>query len=252
MKILLWDAELAPNLATVWSIWNQNIGINQLLETSRLMCFAAKWLGKKEIIFDSEYKSSHKEMVEKLWELLDEADAVVTYNGDKFDRGVINREFLLYGMEPPSPYHSIDLLRVVKKRFRFVSNKLDHVCQELGLGKKVEHEGHQLWLDCMNKKAKAWKKMETYNKQDVKLLELLYYRLLPWIQNHPNWALYLDTDRPVCPNCGSKHVVKKGTETTLTMRYERFKCKPCGTPIRGRTSIVEKEEKKNILTQSKL
>jgi hypothetical protein len=251
VKILLFDVELVPNLATVWSIWNQNIGTNQLLETSRVMCFAAKWIGKKDVIFDSEVKSSHQEMIKHLYDLLNEADAVITYNGDKFDIGVMNREFLLYGYEPPEAYHSIDLLKVVKKRFRFVSNKLDHVCKELGLGGKVEHEGHQLWLDCMNKDAKAWKKMEKYNKRDVTLLESLYDRLLPWIKNHPNHALYNDDMRPLCTNCGSADIVKKGVETTSTVVYQRYRCKSCGTPLRGRTSLLEKDRRSSILTQSK-
>lgn len=252
MKILLWDTELAPNLATVWGIWNQNIGLNQLLETSRLICYAAKWYGEKEVIFDSEHQSDHEDMVRGLHKLLDEADAVVTYNGDKFDRGVINREFLLYGIEPPTPYHSIDLLRVVKKRFRFVSNKLDNVCNELGLGGKVKHEGHELWLKCMDGEDKAWGKMEKYNKQDVKLLEKLYKKLLPWIQNHPNHGLYTNTDRPVCTNCGSTRVEKCGTYSTKEANYQRYRCKSCWTPMRAKQMTDNLEKRKSILTQAKI
>ena len=41
-KILLLDIEMAPNVAHVWGIWDQNIGINQLQESSYVMCYAAK------------------------------------------------------------------------------------------------------------------------------------------------------------------------------------------------------------------
>ena len=236
MKILLLDVELAPNLGTFWGIFQQNIGINQLMETSRLMCYAAKWLGKSGMSFDSEYKSAHESMVRGLHQLLSEADVVVHYNGDKFDIPVLNREFLLYGMVPPDPYRSLDLLRTIRKRFRFVSNKLDHVAQELKLGKKVRHEGHELWLKCMARDGQAWRKMEQYNKQDVVLLEKLYKRILPWIDTHPNHNLY--ASRPVCPTCGSIHVIKKGVEHLKTRSYQRYRCNSCGTPIRSTNSIA--------------
>ena len=142
-------------------------------------------------------------MLSQIWELLDEADAVVHYNGTNFDVPTLNRDFLLHGMEPPTPYHQIDLLQTVRKRFRFVSNKLEYVAKALGIGEKVKHEGHSLWVRCMNDDPDAWADMETYNRQDTHLLEDLYVKLLPWINNHPNHGLYVEEDRPVCTNCGS-------------------------------------------------
>lgn len=249
MNILFLDVELAPNLATVWGIWNQNIAINQLLETSRVLCFAAQWKGDKEVLFYSEYKEGRKEMLNTLLQLLDKADAVVHYNGKKFDIPVINREFLLEKMLPPSPSHQIDLLEVVKKRFRFVSNKLDHVAKELGIGGKVKHTGHQLWLDCMSNKESAWKLMEKYNKQDVKLLVKLYTYLLPWIKNHPNLALYTDVNSPVCTNCGSNYLIKRGMQHTRTQSYQRYLCKKCGTWNRGRFTTLDKDKREGVMIQ---
>lgn len=250
MNILLFDVETAPNLGTIWSLKTGGyIGVHNILETSRVMCYAAKWYGSDEILFDSEYSSDHYDVVRSLWQLLDEADAVVTYNGDRFDRGVINREFLLYGMAPPSPYHSIDLLKVVRKQFKFVSNKLDHIAKELGIGQKEQHEGHELWLKCMNKEAEAWKTMERYNKQDVLLLEDLYDHLLPWIKNHPNHGLYTRSEEMCCPNCGSVHLKKNGIEHTRTLSYQRYRCKGCGCNVKGKSSILTKEKSGVILTQ---
>ena len=76
--------------------------------------------------------------------------------------------------------------------------------------------------------------------------------LLPWIKNHPNHGLHTEEERPVCPNCGSKHVVLKGTETTKTMKYQRYRCVSCGTPIRGRFNLLTRGKSRAILTQSKL
>jgi len=233
MKILHLDLELAPNLATVWGIFKQNIAINQLLETSRVMCFSAKWHGDKKVIFHSEHRDGHIKMIENLHHLMDEADAIVTYNGNGFDLKVANREFLLYSMNPPAPYKSIDLLATVRKQFRFVSNKLDHVSKELGLGQKTKHEGHELWLKCMEGDDAAWKTMEKYNKQDVLLTEKLYNRLLPWIDGHPHHALYVDDSKPVCRNCGSEHIKKEGFTTTLLGKYQQYSCTDCGRWGRG-------------------
>lgn len=252
MKILHIDIETAPNKVYTWGLWNQNIAINQIVEPGYTLCWAAKWHGKKEIMFNSIYESSEKEMLEEVHDLLGKADAVTHYNGRKFDIPTLNKEFILNDMPVPDPYHQIDLLHVAKKQFKFPSNKLDYISQALGLGSKTKHMGMDLWKECMAGNDKAWKIMKKYNKQDVILLEKLYDRLLPWIKTHPNHALYSDSNRPVCPNCGSEHVVKKGVETTLTMSYQRYRCGDCGTPLRGRTNILNKYKKKNILTQSKL
>jgi DNA polymerase elongation subunit (family B) len=252
MKILHLDIETAPNVAHVWGLWQQNVGLAQLMESGYTMCWAAKWDGEDEIFGRSIHYDGEGTMLQVMHELLSEADAVVHYNGTKFDMPTLNKEFIKAGMAPPDPYHQIDLLQTARKRFRFASNKLDHVANELGLGQKVKHIGHEMWVQCMNGVEEAWDMMIEYNKQDVNLLELLYKRMLPWIQNHPNHALYVDADSPLCPNCGSTQVKKKGIETTKLGQYQRYRCKKCHTPSRGRTTVMDKEARKNVITQSKL
>ena len=113
MKILLLDIETSPNVAHVWGIWQQNVGLSQLLESSYTMCYSAKWLGEKDVYFDSVHQSSSKSMLEGIHGLLEDADAVCHYNGTKFDMPTLNKEFLLHKMTPPPPMKQIDLLRVV-------------------------------------------------------------------------------------------------------------------------------------------
>jgi DNA polymerase elongation subunit (family B) len=249
MKILALDIETAPNVCHTWGLFNQNIGINQIVQPGYTLCVAAKWIGNGKVMF---FKHTDKGFLKSVWTLLNEADAVCHYNGRNFDMPILNKEFIERDMPPPAPYHQIDLLQVARKRFRFTSNKLDFVAQFLGLGGKHHHKGHSLWTEVMAGDKKAWKTMEKYNIQDVKLLETLYYKVLPWIQNHPNHALYVEDNRPCCPNCGSTKVLKCGTETTLTMTYQRYRCGECNTPIRGRTNVLTKEKRASILTQSKL
>lgn len=247
-KILFLDVETAPNLASVWGMFKQNISVNQLIETSRVLCYTAMWKGQQPV-FDSEYKSGHISMMEGLHDLLSEADIVVHYNGNSFDIPVTNREFLRYSMPPPVPYKNVDLYLAIKKKFRFTSHKLDHIVQELGIGKKAETGGHTLWLACMEGDEEAWKVMEKYNKQDVTLLEPLYERILPWIDNHPNVGLYTKGTDIVCPNCGGTHYQKRGMEHLRTQSYQRYLCTDCNTWFRGRTTSLSAEKRKNVVVQ---
>lgn len=242
MKILLLDIESSPNTAHVWGLWQQNVSINQLMESSYVLCYAAKWLGQKDVLFDSVHQSRPKTMLKGIHGLLNDADAVVHYNGTKFDIPTLNKEFLLHSFNPPSPYKQIDLLRVVRSNFRFPSNKLDYVAQRLNLGKKHEHEGHELWVKCMNGDKDAWKRMEKYNIQDVVLLENLYGHLLPWIKSHPNHNLF--SDGHVCPNCSSSSLQRRGTAISATGTYQRYQCRSCGTWSQSTKSIKSSVEVK--------
>lgn len=238
MKILLIDIETAPNIAYVWGLYNQNISLSQMIEASFVMCWAAKWLGDDKMYFGST-RHGTKNMLKKVYKLLDEADAVVHYNGTKFDVPTLNKEFLMYGWPPPSSYQQIDLLKTARRQFKFPSNKLDYVAKALKVGGKTEHAGFKLWVECLQHNQEAWEKMEEYNKNDVVLLEKVYYKLLPWIKGHPNVGLYNDSIS--CPHCGSESLIKRGMYYTSTMKYQRYQCKDCGTWSRAKSGAGIKE-----------
>jgi hypothetical protein len=253
MKILGLDIETAPNTAFVWNIWKENIPLARIIETSRVMCFAARWYSDPEdespIEFFSEQggKRKHKAMVDQAWHFLDEADVVVHYNGKSFDVPTLNREFLVQGYAPPAPFKQVDLYRTVRAKFKFTSNKMDHILDELGLAQK-ESTTFELWRDCMNGVAEAWALMERYNRGDVDRTEALYRWLLPWISNHPNHALYQDTvERPTCPRCGSTHIQYRGKLHTQVLSYRRFQCQDCGGWSQARYTCSPKADRKNVL-----
>lgn len=233
IRILLLDIETSPITAYTWTLFKPTIPITAIKDSSSVLCWSAKWLGSKTILFDSVYKSSKKKMLEGIHALLDEADLIIHYNGDEFDLPVLNKEFVSVEMPPPAPFKSVDLLKTVRRRFRFTSNKLDYISQSLGLGRKVEHTGFQLWVDCMNGVNKAWSLMERYNRGDVVLLEHLYNRLLPWIPNHPNVNVFDGVSG--CPRCGSNKLQRRGTAITNTVTYQRYQCTSCGAWSRSST-----------------
>lgn len=234
-RILTLDIETCPSLAYVWSLFKENIPLARLIETGEVICFAAKWRGDDEVLFYSMHHDGKEEMVAAAHRLLSEADIVVTYNGKKFDVPHLNREFVLQGLTPPAPYAQVDLYWTARQKFNFVSNKLDHVVQELGLGAKVAHAGFQLWVDCMAGDEEAWTQMREYNEEDVRITEKLYDRLRPWITSHPTVDLYgaPEDGVPRCPTCGSDSLQRRGQAFTSVSVYQRYQCNGCGKWSRG-------------------
>ena len=236
-KTLLFDIETAPNLAYVWGKWEQNVIAYE--EHWYIISFAYKWLGGRKVHSVSlpdfedyaEDKHNDRYLCESLWRLFEQADIVVGHNSDNFDIKKSHARFLQHQLPPHAPFQSIDTRKIARRYFRFDSNKLDDLGEALGVGRKIKHEGFEaLWLGCIkDDDPKAWEKMTAYNRQDVSLLEKVYNRMKPYMENHPNLGLY---DNPqqleVCPNCGSKNIHKAGTRVTRVNIQQRWNCRNCG------------------------
>ena len=241
MNILIYDIETAPTEAFVWKMWKENITPGQIINPGRPICWAAKWLGEREVFFASEWGEPDT-FVKSLHALMEEADAVCTYNGNNFDEPVMNAAFLKLGLAPPAPSKSIDLYQVVRKEFRLLSNRMDYVAEFLGEQGKLETGGFSLWRDVvLFGDPKARVTMEKYNKRDIKVLEKLYKRIRPWIKNHPSLG-HFGGDAHSCPTCGSKKLQRRGTHKTKVSTFQRFQCQSCGAWSRYR--IAEKTEPK--------
>lgn len=226
-KILLLDIETAPGTAYVWNLFDETVPLERLITPGRMLCWAAKWYRGDWHVADE--RGNRKAMLKSLHALLSEADAVVTYNGDKFDLPKINGEFMAAGLNPVPPVPSIDLYKTAKK-FGYQSSKLQFVATHLGIGQKAETGGFKLWRDVMDGDEKAWAKMLRYNKQDVALLEKLYTKLRPYIKTHPR----LHASNGCCPACGSAKVQKRGNRRTKAFFVERLHCQGCGSWFDGR------------------
>src|SRR5699024_12486155 len=81
LKVLTLDIETRPNLAHVWGLWQQNAGLSQIVERGHVMCWVAKWYGDYTPIFMSDHHDAQEAQIEGIWTLLDEAGAVVTWDG---------------------------------------------------------------------------------------------------------------------------------------------------------------------------
>lgn len=210
------------------------------IDESRTICWAAKWFGKPKVEFAAEWKQGEEYVIDRMWELLDEADVVVGFNSNKFDIKKVNTSFIENGMAPPSPYKKIDLLLQARKHFGWSANRLKNILTRLGLTPKLEDNANmKLWMDVYWGEKEAQKRMQEYNIQDTLSTEELYEHMLGWIQPHPNWGLWMDDmhGSPICPNCGSDHIHKRGFETTKVRKYQRYQCQSCGAYHRGRKSL---------------
>lgn len=234
MKILMLDIETKPTVAYVWKMWDENIAPEQIIEEGGMICFCAHWHGTKEYMFFSDWQNGHEKVVHAAHKLLSEADAVVTYNGDKFDIPKLRGEFLRYGLPPVPPLTSIDLIKTVKK-LGFVMNRLGYIGPLLRVGAKIKHEGFSLWRGVMEGNEKAQKKMEKYCKEDVKLLTRLYKVVMPYIHNHPHLA---EANPEACGACESTRVHSRGWRRTKYFKIQRIQCQDCGSWQDGQRTKV--------------
>lgn len=223
-KLLHLDIEWAPALAYVWKMWDENITPDQLVNPGGLLCFCAHWHGSKDYMFFSEWEHGHQGMAEAALSLLDEADAVVTYNGDKYDLPKLRGTIILAGLNPPAPPTSIDLIKTVKK-LGFVMNRLAYIGPLLNAGGKMKHEGFLLWRKVLDGDTKARARMKLYCIQDVKVLVKLYERVKPFITNHP----HLGDNKGACGSCGSDHIQFRGWRRTKFFKTRRLQCQDCGS-----------------------
>jgi DNA polymerase elongation subunit (family B) len=235
-KILVLDIETRPALAYVWRLYDENIGLEQLLEPSEMISFSAKWHGKPKMFYKAvRYSKGYEingydrpEMLELMSRLWGEADALVTFNGDKFDLPKLRGEFVKHGLRPPPPVASIDV-RKTTSAMGFTSGKLAHVAPLLGVGEKQDTNGFVLWRDYLEGKPKARRDMKEYNLKDVLLLEGVYDKVKSYITTHP----YIGSKAEQCPVCESTKVQSRGVRRTRTFWITRIHCQDCGAWSNG-------------------
>jgi hypothetical protein len=250
VKVLFYDLETAPNLAYVWGHYEQNVIAHD--REWYILCVSYRWEHEKKtkVCAMTDYPAAYKKdpendyhVVKELWELLNEADIVVAHNGDKFDMRKANARFIKHGLGPIAVPKSVDTLKVARRYFMFNSNKLGDLGKHLDLGVKEETGGFKTWAGCMRGDEKAWRTMIKYARQDVDLLMKVYYKIRPWMPNHPNRNVY--TGSGDCPTCGAGKLRRKGTRSSQVTTWQRWVCMSCGAWSRSR--MAEPVERPTIV-----
>lgn len=253
-KVLIFDIETAPILGYVWSLWEQNVALNQIAADWCVLSWSAKWLHDSEdkVMYMDQRNAKNieddRKILQEIWNLLDQADVVITQNGKKFDQKKLNARFILNGFPPPSSYKHIDTKIIAQRHFAFTSNRLEYMSEKLCTKhKKSKHakfSGFEMWRQCMAGNREAWSEMERYNKLDVLSLEELYKKLAPW-DSSINFNIYSDSVENTC-RCGSADFIRNGFYYTNIGKYQRYKCKKCGAETRDRQNVLSKEKKESI------
>jgi uncharacterized protein YprB with RNaseH-like and TPR domain len=252
-KILILDIETTPLEAYVWQtqVWKARVNDEAVISRWFMLTWSAKWLFSAETMsmrlnaVEVEAEDDSR-IVAGLWKVLNEADIIIAHNGDSFDVPNMNTRFIVTGLPPTKPYQTIDTLRIAQKQFGFAHNSLAALARVFNLEGKAE-SGYALWKRCKKGDEDALEAMEAYNRQDVSVLEEVYLKMRPWIKGHPNLALYMELDEPVCRNCGSTNLKETGEhQYTSTGRYALLRCN-CGAYGRLRSTNYPKEKRKFIL-----
>jgi hypothetical protein len=249
--ITLLDIETLPIIGYVWTPWDINMSVGQIIEPTAMLSWSAKTL------FSSKMKSdimTPEEAIERddgrisqsLWEIMNGSDIVIGHNINGFDIKKMNSRFLVHGFNPPKPSQVIDTLDTAKKLFGFDSNKQEFLAMMLLSDHKIKTD-FDLWKRCDNGDKAALDEMLKYNKYDVTLLEEIYLTIRPWMKGHPNLGLYTDEIIPVCNNCGSANVTADGYYYTPANRFDSYHCGNCGAYTRARVGNLEKEKKEVLL-----
>jgi hypothetical protein len=252
-KICFLDIETAPMLGYIWDLFDQTVGLNQIYKDWHLLSFAYKWADDKKVHYHDQSKCKNieddKELLKKLWKVMDDAQIIVGQNVKRFDIRKINARFLANGLPPPSSFRVIDTLSIAKKNFALTSNKLEYMTKKFNKKhKKLDHKkfnGFSLWSECLKGNPEAWKEMKKYNIADITSLEELYYTLAPWDASI-NFSVYDESSEDRICSCGSKEHVKNGFRFTNTGRFQRFKCLNCGKESQGKINLLSKEKKASL------
>ena len=237
-KTLILDIETSPIIAYTWGRRDVNIALNQIKEEWYVIAWAAKWLNDpaSKVMYRDQRKSrgiyADKELLRPLWKLLDEADILITQNGQSFDSPKLNARFIMNGMKPPSPYKHLDTYRIARRIAAFTSNKLEYLTDKLCTKyKKLTHDkfpGQTLWTECLKGNQQAWNEMKRYNIHDVLATEELYNKLKAWAPSTMPQP-YASLNPIKCGVCGEYTVIKRGTYRTKKGRYQQLHCKRgCG------------------------
>lgn len=238
-KIILWDLETMSDLKQIFkripSIGDWP-GRTLKADMMTIVNFGYKVLGEEkthcEVSWDySDDINNDSALCHIAYEILKDADGIVTHNGKRFDVKVLNTRLAKCGLPPLPKIPHADTCVIAKRGLSLYSNSLNEVAKFFDLETKMENGGWQLWVDVFNGDKKAKKTMVEYCKQDVRVLEQVFNELRPFTKSTeiPNYNLFDDNIENKCSNCGSYHVEKHGFRTTATRKIQRYRCLDCGT-----------------------
>lgn len=238
-RIILFDLESLPNLNEILKIFPQISnypGLSLKAQINSIICFGYKIFGEQttHCLSAWDYEgwltdvNDDKELVTAAYNILKDADCVITHNGRRFDWKFIQTRIIKHGLPPLPKIMHIDTCQEAKRNLFLFNNRLNNLSHFLGGLSKLENGGWDLWVKVHGRDEASMKLMVDYCKQDVDVLEGVFRKLRPF-STMPNQNLFGVLPVAQCPNCGSTRLEKHGFRTTKTKVFQRYLCNDCGT-----------------------
>lgn len=241
-KIVAFDLETLPIMRQALIAWpglSNFPGTTLKASLSSIICFGYKVIGSNEAKVISAWDfpewlidvNDDKPLLRAAYEILKDADAILTQNGKSFDEKVIQTRLLLNGMDTLPALKHVDTKQLAKK-FSFFSNSLKYLSAQLSPERqKIENEGWNLWVRVYDREPAACEEMASYCKGDVEALEAIWRRLRVasgGANSMPNQNLFqVGGSANLCPHCASTRIVKYGIRYYGANSYQRYQCKDC-------------------------
>ncbi len=238
-KIICLDLETLPDMKkamTVFPQLSQYPGLTLKASINSIICVGWKVFGESKVncINAWDYARWNEDInddylvVRDAYEVLKDADAVVTHNGKRFDWKFFQTRLLIHKFPPLPKIKHVDTCAIGKANLFFFNNKLNTLAQALTETEKMEHDGWPMWVAVSERDIIAQANMTRYCMQDVVALEELFKVLRPFATNLPNQNLHKIAEvRNLCPSCGSSRLESFGAAGTSTHIYRRYSCVDC-------------------------
>lgn len=240
-KIVLLDIETMPDLKQVMAFMprlSDYPGLTLKASINSVLCFGYKvWGESKTTVLNawddpkrwSKDINDDRYLLERITEILKDADCVVTHNGKRFDWRFIQTRLLKHGMKPLPKIMHVDTCQESKKYLFLFNNSLNTLAKHMTSEEKLENGGWPLWEKVMQRDKKSMALMSRYCAQDVDTLEAVFKKLMPFMNNLPNQNQWRSGEKICCPNCGSTRIHGHGYKVTKEKTYKRFQCQDCAT-----------------------
>lgn len=216
MKRLYFDCETSPNVVYSWRIgYKIDLSHDNIIEERRIICISYKWEGSDKVqTLTWDKNNCDAALLRKFSKIAADADELVAHNGDRFDIKWFRTRCLIHGIEAQPKYTTVDTLKLAKSGFYFNSNRMDYIAFILFGERKKETGGLVLWKEAIAKKREALRKMVEYCEHDVRLLEKVHQRMMPYTQHRTHTGVLAGGYKHHCPTCGSDKTKRNRMKVT--------------------------------------
>jgi len=239
-KIVHWDLETLPDAREIYKVipsigaWP---GRTFKAELQTIMCFGYKIEGQAKAkslnVWDyADDIHNDAALVHMAYEILHDADEIVTHNGKRFDVKVMNTRLSKHGMPPLPKIHHVDTQVICKSHLSLYSNSLANVAKFYKLDDKMTFSNKWgMWerFAFGEDTPKDRHDMSEYCKMDVEVLQQIYHKTRPFHGNSTVNKNIVNPDEMVCPTCGEDALVSNGWRISGGTAFQRMQCTACGS-----------------------